>query len=220
VVVRHDGAADPRDLASSPSPRARRDAEVLERLLAPLGPGAGTATSRLIRHFATLGGVLGADPASVAAITSAAAADLLGAHRELLEHSLRDRLLDAPVTASGKELERYLVATMGDSRTERLRALFLDGGNRLLSDELMAQGKAARVSVSARAIIARALALDAAALLLVHNHPGGRLEPSPDDIAFTRAIVEAGRHAAIMVHDHLIVAGSTCVSLRARGLLA
>ncbi|MEI9851559.1 MAG: JAB domain-containing protein [Sphingomonas sp.] len=161
--------------------------------------------------------MLSADRRRVENETSRDVANVLEAHRELLEHSLRDRLLDAPLTASGAQLERYLVATMGDRRTERLRTLFLDGGNRLLSDELVAEGSVRSVPAAARAIINRALELEAAALLLVHNHPGGHTEPSPADIAFTRAIAEVGRHLAITVHDHLIVAGSICTSLRARG---
>lgn len=174
---------------------------------------------RLILRFASLGGVLSASSAAIARETSGQVASLLDAHHALLEHSLRDRLLDAPVTASGAELERYLVATMGDARTERLRVLYLDAGNRLICDELIAEGGPSFIPVSVRRILNRALELHAAALILVHNHPGGSPEPSQADITFTRKIAEAGKHLAITLHDHLIVAGSACVSLRARGVL-
>jgi len=163
---------------------------------------------------------MSASPSAVAQAASAQVADLLDAHRVLLEHSLRDRLLDGPVVASGAPLQRYLVATMGDSRTERLRVLFLDGGNRLLADELVARGSTGGVPASVRMILNRALELHAAALIVVHNHPGGQADPSPVDIAFTRKLAEAGRYLAIVLHDHLIVAGDVCTSLRARGVLS
>lgn len=151
--------------------------------------------------------------------TSGQVVSLLDAHRTLLDYSLRDRLLEAPVQATGEDLKRYLIATLADCRTERLRVLFLDSGNRLLADELIAEGDAARVWVTPRMILNRALDVQAVGLILVHNHPGGRPEPSEEDLAFTRRVAEAGRHLTITLHDHLIVAGDACVSLRARGAL-
>lgn len=162
--------------------------------------------------------MLGAGAAAIGRETSEQVVSLLDAHRALLEHSLRDRLLDAPVSASGAALERYLVATMGDARIERLRALYLDAGNRLIADELVADGDPAGVTTSPRKILNRALELQAAALILVHNHPGGSLEPSPDDVSFTLQVAEAGRLLSVTLLDHLIVAGSSCVSLRTRGV--
>lgn len=143
---------------------------------------------------------------------------LLDAHRAFLAHSLRDRLLDAPITASGAALNRYLIATMGDIRSERMRALYLDGGNRLIADEVIADGDPAGLRVSTRLVLNRALELHAAAMILAHNHPGGSAEPSREDIAFTQRLADAGRLLSIRLHDHLIVSGSVCISLRVRGV--
>jgi len=162
--------------------------------------------------------VVGASSKAIEEEASTEVVGLLDAHRAFLEHSLRDRLLDAPITASGPALERYLVATMGDIRSERMRALYLDGGNRLIADEVIAEGDPSCLAVSTRSILNRALDLHAAALILVHNHPGGSAEPSPEDVAFTRRLAEAGGILAIRLHDHLIVSGSTCTSLRMRGV--
>jgi DNA repair protein RadC len=166
-----------------------------------------------------LGGVLSTSSTAIINETSADVVGLLDAHRALLEHSLRDRLLDMPITASGAALERYLVATLGDARSERMRALYLDGGNRLIRDELIAEGDPGSIPVSTRKVLNRALELCASAVILVHNHPGGSAEPSSADIAFTRRVADAGKHLAIRLHDHLIIAGNACVSLRERGLL-
>jgi DNA repair protein RadC len=161
--------------------------------------------------------VLGLDKSRLARAAGEGIAELADAHRALLEHSLRDRLLDMPITMSGGALERYLVATLADCPTERLRALYLDRGNRLISDEMISEGSSGKVAASTRAIVNRALELEASALIFVHNHPGGNAQPSPQDVAFTRKMAEIGRHLGIAVHDHLIVAGSRCTSLRARG---
>jgi DNA repair protein RadC len=161
--------------------------------------------------------VLGLAKRKLARAADERIAELIMAHRALLAHSLRDRLLDTPLTMSGKDLERYLVATMADCPTERLRALYLDSGNRLISDEQIAEGGADRVALSTRAIVNRALELEAVGLLFVHNHPGGSACPSSQDVDFTRKMAEVGRHLGIRVHDHLIVAGSQCTSLRSRG---
>jgi DNA repair protein RadC len=58
----------------------------------------------------------------------------------------------------------------------------------------------------------------AAAIIVVHNHPSGDPTPSPDDIAITRAIVEAGQLLDIQVLDHLVIGQGRFVSLKERGL--
>lgn len=173
----------------------------------------------MIARFASLGGVIGASSQAIAEETSAEVAGLIDAHCVFLEHSLRDRLLDAPITASGPELDQYLVATMGDIRSEVMRALYLDSGNRLIADEVIAEGDPGSIAVSTRSVLNRALELNAVALILVHNHPGGSAQPSKEDVAFTQKVAEAGKFLAIRLHDHLIVSGSTCISLRALGVI-
>lgn len=136
-----------------------------------------------------------------------------------MEHSLRNRLLDEQITASGDDLRRYLIATMGDRRTERLRALYLDSGNRLISDEVVADGTPSGIWAEPRSILKRALELNAAALIVVHNHPGGQMSASERDRRFTRALADASGPLGIRLQDHLIVAGDRCLSLRAEGLI-
>jgi DNA repair protein RadC len=59
---------------------------------------------------------------------------------------------------------------------------------------------------------------NAATIIVAHNHPSGDPTPSPDDIAVTRAIVEAGKLLDIEVLDHLVIGGGKFVSLKQRGL--
>ena len=166
-----------------------------------------------------MSGVLTATPPAIAGATSPSVAGVIAAHQRLLEHSLRNRLLDAPITASGDDLRRYLIATMGDRRTERLRALYLDSGNRPITDEVVADGTPSGIWAEPRLILKRALELNAAALLVVHNHPGGQMSASEQDRRFTRALANASAPLGICLQDHLIVADDRCLSLRAEGLI-
>lgn len=54
---------------------------------------------------------------------------------------------------------------------------------------------------------------------MMHNHPSGDPQPSRDDIQMTRAIIEAGRHLGLTVHDHVIIGATGHVSMRAQGLI-
>jgi DNA repair protein RadC len=56
------------------------------------------------------------------------------------------------------------------------------------------------------------------AIIIAHNHPSGDTTPSPDDVAVTRALVEAGKLLDIEILDHLILAGGRFISLKERGL--
>ena len=70
-----------------------------------------------------------------------------------------------------------------------------------------------------RQIIARAIALGATAIIIVHNHPSGDPSPSQQDIRLTKDLVDAGRHMKITVHDHVIIGAQGRSSLKAMGLI-
>lgn len=153
------------------------------------------------------------------ALTDDRVARLTGATAEAIAHALRERLQRRPLNGTDSDLIAYLVATMADLDHEQLRVVYLDRGNCLIQDEAVAWGAVARLAIFPRTVLRRALALNASAMILVHNHPGGSAEPSSDDIEGTRRIVTLAGALDIAVHDHLIIAGASWVSLRARGLL-
>ena len=68
-------------------------------------------------------------------------------------------------------------------------------------------------------MIARAIALGATAIIIVHNHPSGDPSPSQQDIRLTKDLIEAGRHMKITIHDHVIVGGQGRSSMKALGLI-
>ena len=100
-----------------------------------------------------------------------------------------------------------------------MRILFLNAKNMLIANEALWQGSVDEASVHVREVIARAIALGASALIIVHNHPSGDPTPSKADIALTRDLIDAARHLKIAVHDHVIVGTQGQSSLRAMGLI-
>jgi len=102
---------------------------------------------------------------------------------------------------------------------EQFRVLFLDRKNRLIADEVMGQGTVDHAPVYPREVARRALEWHASAVVLAHNHPSGDPTPSPADVEMTREVIAAGRVLRLAVHDHVIVGGQSCASLRGLGLL-
>jgi DNA repair protein RadC len=132
---------------------------------------------------------------------------------------LETRIEGRPVLSSWDALGDYLTATMAHLPIEQVRVLFLNAKNLLLANEAMWSGSVDEASVQVREVIARAIALGATAIIIVHNHPSGDPAPSQQDIRLTRDLVEAGRHMRVTVHDHVIVGTQGRTSMRAMGLI-
>ncbi len=96
---------------------------------------------------------------------------------------------------------------------------YLDSAGRLLALRHVPSGHAAEVEVPIRAIAGDALAFGADQVMMAHNHPSGKPEPTRDDLATTRRIATALDALGIRLVDHLVLAGGRIISLRARGLL-
>ena len=97
--------------------------------------------------------------------------------------------------------------------------LFLDSRQRLLAFEVLFRGTLAHTSVHPREIVKRALALNAAAVVLAHNHPSGVAEPSRADELVTQAVRAALQLVDVRVVDHLVVGAVSVLSFAERGLL-
>ena len=203
-------------------PDGFHDYELVEYLLTLTIPRVDTKplAKRLIDDFGGIGPLLGssADTLRREGLTDPTIAALKIAEitaRRLLE----TRIEKQPVLSSWDALGDYLHAAMAHRRTEQVRVLFLNAKNMLLANEALWQGSVDEASVHVREVIARAIALGATALIIVHNHPSGDPTPSNQDIRLTRELVEAGRHMKIVVHDHVIVGANGRSSMRAMGLI-
>ena len=202
--------------------RGFHDYELIEYLLTLTIPRVDTKplAKRLIDDFGGIGALLGASADSLRreGLTDAAIGALKIAEATALR-MLETRIEGRPVLSSWDALGDYLHATMAHRRTEEVRILFLNAKNMLLANEALWQGSVDEASVHVREVIARAIALGATALIIVHNHPSGDPTPSQQDIRLTRDLVEAGRHMKVIVHDHVIVGAQGRTSMRAMGLI-
>jgi len=198
------------------------DYELVEYLLTLTIPRVDTKplAKRLIDNFGGIGPLLSAsaDTLRREGLTDATIAALKIAEATALR-LLETRIEGQPVLSSWDALGDYLHATMAHRRTEEVRILFLNAKNMLLANEALWQGSVDEASVHVREVIARAIALGATALIIVHNHPSGDPTPSSQDIRLTRDLVEAGRHMKVTVHDHVIVGAQGRTSMRAMGLI-
>lgn len=121
-----------------------------------------------------------------------------------------------PVLSSWQAVMDYCALSVR-GEVERFHVLYLDRKNRLISDERLSVGTVDHVPVYPREVLKRALALNASALILVHNHPSGDPEPSDSDIRMTQEVQSACAVLGLTLHDHIIVGAGRETSLRARG---
>ena len=112
-----------------------------------------------------------------------------------------------------------LAEYFADRDREEFVVAFLDTANTLTGLHVATVGGLAASIVEPRQVFKAAVLANAAAVLLAHNHPSGNPEPSREDVAVTRQLVEAGKVMGIPVHDHLIITDHGHTSLAERGLM-
>ena len=103
---------------------------------------------------------------------------------------------------------RILVPKLGQLQTEQCWALFLGRNNGVLATEQMTSGGTDAVVIDKKVILRRAVDLNAAGIILAHNHPSGKLEPSRADCKMTGELRDAANIVGILLLDHLIIAGN------------
>lgn len=207
---------DLRDHTAPPPLGATRGGSILERLLGALDPAAAPVHARtLLREFGSLSALLNAAPEEIDRALSHAvgAGEVIAAARDFTHEALRQQVYGTPVHGADGALHRYLQSILGGLREERLLVVFADCEGRYIADEQMGSGGVDNLHLNFRSVVRRAMALEAAAILLAHNHPSGVAKPSARDIEVTRKIAAAGRCLGIHVIDHLIVTGTSIYSI-------
>lgn len=116
-------------------------------------------------------------------------------------------------------LGRSLVSSYSHHVQERLGAAFLDSRHRIMRQREIYVGTMNHAFVSTRDIIRHALADNAAAVVLYHNHPSGDPSPSAEDLAFTRKTAESLKLTDVELLDHIIIGANRYYSMRQKGLL-
>ena len=118
-----------------------------------------------------------------------------------------------------KKVKDYVALQLGGRLHEVFAVLFLDGQHRLLRLEELFHGTLSQTSVYPREVVRRALALNAGAVILAHNHPSGVAEPSRADEFLTQTLKSALQLVDVRVLDHLVVGQGQVISFAERGLL-
>jgi DNA repair protein RadC len=217
-----DESERPRERLRRLGAQALTSAELLAILLrvGVHGENAVQVGQRLMSHFHGLSGLHRASFDEVCAergIGEAKAAQIKAAielGRRLAAESPEDRpSIHSPQDAA--DLLRYEMSAL---EQEELRVVLLDNRNHLLGSETVYRGSVNSSQVRVGELFKTAIRRNAVAVIVVHNHPSGDPAPSPDDVAVTRAIVQAGKLLDIDVLDHLVIGAGKFVSLKERGL--
>ncbi|MUM76594.1 DNA repair protein RadC [Pseudodesulfovibrio sp. F-1] len=201
--------------------RSLADYELLELTLAAVLPRRDTKplAKLMITRFGSLKDALTARPEQLEAVSGIGPAAV--AHWALLQELFarmgEARARSGVPLSEPADVARAAMARIGSKGVEEFWAAFLDIRNRVIAWEQVSKGTVDATPVFPREIMATALRLEAAALILAHNHPGGDPTPSMEDLALTQRIRETARGLDIRVLDHIIVTDHDYYSFNEHG---
>jgi DNA repair protein RadC len=199
------------------------DYEILELLLTYAIPRKDVKpfAKELIRHFGGLAGVLDASQKELETVLHIGpiSSTLIRLVKEICGAYLAEKMKHKDMLSSPQAVLDFGRIKLAGLPHEAFMVIFLNTKNKVLGYKVMQEGTVDRAVVYPRRIIEEALAHHAASLILVHNHPSGDSEPSPEDRQLTRAIGEAVRTIDIRVLDHIIVGKEGYCSFVERQLL-
>jgi len=121
--------------------------------------------------------------------------------------------------SSVSDIVDYLKSALGGEKVEKLYAVFLDSGNKVIDFQEIEKGTVNKSIIIPRKITELALKCSASALILAHNHPGGTLKPSQQDIDSTKSVCNSLKTVDIALLDHIIISGNAYFSFKECGLL-
>lgn len=124
------------------------------------------------------------------------------------EYSKRFFLKAGDKLSGSDDAAKHLTVLLSNKpNIEQFAVIFLNAANCIITSKIMFKGSLTSSAVYPREIIKKALELDAAAIIVGHNHPSGATKPSRDDIQITNKISDACTTVDIVLHDHIIIAG-------------
>jgi DNA repair protein RadC len=175
----------------------------------------------LLRRFGGLRQLLLADPETLLGHHGIGPAKLaiIRALPEFARRYYADSMPCGETIRSPADTEAFLQSRLRDLGHELFCCLFLDNRHRVLRFDEMFRGTIDGTSVYPREVVKEALAINAAAVILAHNHPSGVAEPSQADERITRRLKSALELVDIRLLDHLIIGDGPATSLARRGLI-
>jgi DNA repair protein RadC len=199
------------------------DHQVLEMLLFFCIPMKDTneLAHKMIAEFGTLAGVFEADPKDIfkRCGVSENTAILVSLIPSLSRRYFKGKWGDRPVLNSSVKAGEYVVSLFSGRTYEAFYVICLDSQNKVNYSALVHEGSLNQVAVYPRIVVETVLRHQANSVILAHNHPGGSLNPSQDDIQLTNKIISALEPISVKVIDHIISAGDKYTSFKERGLI-
>ncbi|WP_310630008.1 MULTISPECIES: DNA repair protein RadC [unclassified Paraburkholderia] len=212
----------PRERLREAGPAALSDLELVALLLGSGLPGHNVfdVARALLDHFKSLRAMLDAPPEEFEAVRGIgpAKAAMLMAVVELARRALAEQLEEKPLIDSPGAVEDYLRLMIGSRSQEVFVCLFLDVRHRLIRYEEIARGSLTHMAVYPREIVRRALMLNAASLIVAHNHPSGAVQPSASDRRLTRVLRDTLALVEVRLVDHMIIGARETFSFARHGL--
>ncbi|PRY03880.1 DNA repair protein RadC [Paraburkholderia sp. BL25I1N1] len=211
----------PRERLLKKGPGALSDTEMIVLILGSGLPGHDvfSVARELLDRFGSLRAMLDAtytDFDGLRGVGPAKKAQLL-AIMEMARRSLVDKLRSRSLLNSPEAVENYLRLRIGGRPLEVFVSLFLDARHRLIHCEESAHGTLTRMAVYPREIVRRALSLNAASLIVAHNHPSGAVQPSASDHRLTHTLRDALTLIDVQLVDHLVVGVDSVYSFARAG---
>src|SRR5438094_3396174 len=213
----------PRERLLSRGAQALTDAELVAILIRVgfKGTSAVELGRQLLKKFGSLRAMVEAPVIAlleIKGLKGAKAAQLIAAMEIARRVGLQAKRGELRITSTAAATD-YLNDRLRGLPDEQFRALFLNRRNALLEDALIAQGSVDAVRPPLRNIVARALQVNAAALIAAHNYPSGAAQPSESDLLLTQDLIAAVRPLGLIVLDHVIVGAEATYSFADSGLL-
>ena len=200
-----------------------QDYELLELLLSYAIPRKDVKpqAKELLRRFGSLAGVMDASPEEVQEVKGIGprAATLLRLAKEMGEVYLGERMRGVDVLSSPSRVVDFCLFRLKGEGEEKFMVIYLNVKNEVMDYEVIQEGTVDRSVVYPRRVAEKALRRRAASVIVVHNHPSGHPDPSPEDRRITRELVEALRPLEIRLLDHIIVGKRGYFSFREKGIL-
>jgi DNA repair protein RadC len=213
----------PREKLLANGPQQLSDAELLAVFLRTgiAGKNALVLAQELMQRFGNLHGIVSASKTEFCKSKGLGLAKWanLAAAAEITRRALQVDLQARPMLRSPANVKAYLCLWFANRPYESFVALFLDAQHRLIESRELFRGTINQTAVYPREVVKAALSVNAAALVVSHNHPSGMAEPSNADQLLTEGLKAALNTVDIRLLDHIIVAGNTTMSFAEKGLL-
>jgi len=201
------------------------DAEIIELLLTFGTPRSDCkeAARALLAQFGSLPAVLDAAPVQLQQVKGVGPKNTFALHfiQGVARRYLHQRVVGKEYVRSSREVADYLIHSMRGLQHEVLTVVFLDAAHAVLDATVVAEGTVTVNTIYPRELVKAALARNASALVIAHNHPSGSLAPSRQDSELTRSLYLVCSFMHLDLLDHLIIgAGDQVYSFADQGLMA